>query len=98
MAAQRGTAVLLLGMAGWIALALAGAVVAAGAFGAGAFLLRGQLGSAVLPEPGQMTYILVGASGFQGALLLGAVSRGYRTGNGDWRAGLGIRRVRRKGR
>ncbi|MGD0429548.1 MAG: type II CAAX endopeptidase family protein [Acetobacteraceae bacterium] len=97
MPGQRGSIFLLLGMLAWIAAGFAGALVSAGALRVGSALLRTVPGPIAVPAPGQLVYVLVAASGFQGTLLLGAMWQGRRAGGGDRRAGLGIRPVSQVG-
>jgi membrane protease YdiL (CAAX protease family) len=97
MPGQRGSIFLLLGVLAWIAAGFAGALLSAGALGLGSAVLRMVLGPAAFLSPGQLAYVLVGASGFQGTLLLGAMWQGRRAGGGDRPAGLGIRPVRHVG-
>jgi len=94
MPGRRGTIVLSLVMLAWIAAAFAGGAIAAGLLAAGSVLLRAVPGLAAIPAPGQIVYVLIAASGFQGTLLLGALWQGRRAGGGDWRAGVGARPIR----
>ncbi len=89
---RRGTIFLLLGVLAWVAAGLIGAVVAATLLGVGALLLR-QTGFAFVPEPGVLSYVLLGSTVFQGTLLLSALRQGRLAGHGDRRAGLGIRPI-----
>jgi uncharacterized protein len=94
---RRGTVFLLLGVLAWVAAGLLGAVVIATLVGVGAMLLRQFLGYGWVPEPSLLVYVLAGSTVFQGTLLLGALRQGRLAGNGDRRAGLGIRPVRHIG-
>jgi membrane protease YdiL (CAAX protease family) len=94
---RRGTVFLLLGMLAWVAAGLVCAVVIATVLGLGTLLLRQHFGYGWLPEPGLLVYVLAGSTVFQGTLLLGALRQGRLAGNGDRRAGLGIRPIRHAG-
>jgi uncharacterized protein len=96
VAGQRSTIFLLLGMAAWIAAGFAGAFVAAGVVGVVTGVLRGVLQSDMIPAPSPLGYVLIGATGFQGTLLLAALRQGRRAGNGNWRAGAGFLPIQRK--
>ena len=96
MAERRGTVFLLLGMLAWIVAGFAGAMIAVGVWAAGAVLLRRAFGFANLPEPGQLVFLLIATSGFQGTLLLAALWRGRRAGGGDRREGMGLRPIRHR--
>lgn len=98
MAERRGTVFLLLGMLAWVAAGFAGAVVVAAVLAFGSVLVHRLFGLASVPPPSELVYVLVGATGFQGTLLLGALWQGRRAGGGDRSVGLGVRRVRRLGR
>ena len=93
---SRGTVFLLLGMVAWVAAGFVGAVIAAGLLGIGSVLSRIVLGLGSIPAPDQLVYVLVGASGFQGTLLFGALWQARRTGGGDRVAGLGLMAIRRR--
>ena len=99
MAERRSTVLLLLGMIAWVAAGLVAAfvlsVVAVG--GALAWLHHG-LGPELVGEQSVLLYVLVGSTAFQATLLAGAVRQGRLAGNGDWRFGLGIGRIRHVGR
>jgi membrane protease YdiL (CAAX protease family) len=94
---RRGSVFLLLGMLVWVLIGLAGAFLLAIVAWAGTLLLRQMPGFGFVPEPGLLLYMLAASTGFQATLLGGALWQGRRLGQGDRRAGLGIRRVRHIG-
>jgi membrane protease YdiL (CAAX protease family) len=97
VAEQRGSVLLLLGMLAWVAAGLICALLIATLLGVGAVLLRQGLGFGFVPEPNLLAYVMVGSIAFQGTLLWAALRQGLLAGNGDRRAGLGIRRIRHIG-
>jgi membrane protease YdiL (CAAX protease family) len=97
VAERRGTVFLLLGMLAWIAIAFAGAGVAAAVVGSAVGVARGLRGPAAIGPPPQVFYVLVAAWGFQGTLLLGALRQGRLAGSGDRSLGLGAGPLRRQG-
>lgn len=95
---RRGSVFLLLSMLAWVAAGLIGALLIATVLGFGAVLLRRGFGFSVVPEPSLLVYVLTGSVAFQGTLLWGALQQGRRLGNGNWRAGLGVRPIQHIGR
>jgi hypothetical protein len=95
VAGRRGTIFLLLGMLVWIVAGFGGALAGAVVMGVGSILVHGRASVSVIPEPDRLAYVLMGAIGFQGTLLLGALRQGRGIGGGDWRTGLGIRPIQR---
>ena len=93
-AGWRGIGLVFLGMAAWIVAGFLGALLAAGTLGTGAVLVR--MGVPGLSMPKALGYVLVGATGFQGTLLLGALLQGRRAGAGSAWVGLGAGPIRRK--
>lgn len=92
---QRGTIFLLLGMTAWIIAGFAGAVAAAALLSFGSVLLHRFVSGTIIPDPGQLAYVLIAATAFQGTLLLAALRQGRLAGGGDPYAGLGIKPIRR---
>ena len=90
MAGRRGTIFLLFGAMAWILAAAAASVLAAVLPGL-VWVVSGLTWPGLIPEPSRLVYVLVGALGFQAALLLAALRQGRRG------AGLGMMQVRRKG-
>jgi membrane protease YdiL (CAAX protease family) len=87
IAGRRSTLPLLLGMLAWIVAGFAGAILAASVFGFAAVLSGFPVD---LSRPHNLILVLVGAGGFQGTLLWGAVWQGQRAGGGNWRVGTGF--------
>jgi membrane protease YdiL (CAAX protease family) len=83
-------------MLAWIAAAFVGAVVTTAAFAFVSTALNGLSGHAI-SMPSTLILVLAGAGGFQGTLLLGALSQGSSAGGGVWRVGLGFWPLRRPG-
>jgi uncharacterized protein len=90
VARRRSAFFLLLGIVAWVAIAVAGSVLAG-------YLLDVVVGWLRLTKPSDLLRLLVVTCGFQIILLLGALWQARRLGNGDWRAGIGFAPVRRKG-
>jgi hypothetical protein len=95
MAERRGTVFLLLGMLAWIFAAVAGTMAVWGVTSLASGVLRRA--GVNEPEPSGLVYTLLGGYGFHGTLLLGALWQGRRLTGGDWREGVGVRRIRRIG-
>jgi membrane protease YdiL (CAAX protease family) len=93
-AGARGTLLLLLGVLGWIAAGFVGATVTVAAFAFSGGILHAASGHTI-PSPDALAIILVGTSGFQGTLLIGALWQGTRAGGGAWRVGIGFWPLRR---
>jgi membrane protease YdiL (CAAX protease family) len=92
-----GTLFLLLGVLGWIAAGFVCALISAGVIAGGFAVLHEVPRFSAVPAPGKLLYILIASVVFQATLLLGALRQGRRAGEGDWRAGLGIRAIRHPG-
>lgn len=97
MAERRGSVFLLLGMLAWVFAAVAGTLAVWGLLTVGYWALR-RAGVDVGPAPSGLVYTLLGGYGFHGTLLLGGLWQGRRLAGGDWREGIGARRVRHIGR
>ena len=93
MAERRGTVFLMLGMLAWIVAAVVGTLAMWGILA----LVSRILAPDVVAEPGRLVYLLLGAFGFHGTLILGALRQGRRSTGGDWREGVGARRILHQG-
>jgi membrane protease YdiL (CAAX protease family) len=95
MAERRGTVWLLLGMLAWVVVAIIGSLAMWGMLALIDGIL-GRRGINAIPHPSRLVFTLLGGYGFHGTLLLGALRQGRRIGSGDWRAGVGVRRIKHK--
>jgi len=94
MAERRGTIFLLLGMLAWVAAAIVATLVAWGIVSVSwSVLHRFQIDA--VPEPGPLVKTFLGACGFHGTLLFGALLQGKRLVGGGWFSGIGIHRIGR---
>ena len=60
-------------------------------------MLGREFGFVFVPQTSRLVTVLIAAAVFQGILLLGALRQGRRAGDGDSRAGLGVRSIRHGG-